>query len=76
MATQVVFCSARDRNVTLVPRSPDWTWHIILSRQLFGDVACVDQGRSCTGALCPFSAEAANAAELEEAGELGAGRPN
>jgi hypothetical protein len=76
MPMHVVFCSARDRNVTLVPRSSDWTWHIVLDNQPFGDVACLDQGRSCTGALCPFCAETATGAEFEEACRLGNVQPS
>jgi hypothetical protein len=69
MTTHVVFCSATDRNVKLVPRSDDWTWHIILDNQPFGDVACLDQGVTCTGAMCPFSAESATGGDLEEASQ-------
>lgn len=76
MPTHVVFCSACDHNVSLVPRSPEWTWHIVLDNRLYGDVACLDQGHRCTGALCPFSAESATRAEVEEALHPGIVPPN
>ncbi|MEX2570484.1 MAG: hypothetical protein WD737_04210 [Gemmatimonadota bacterium] len=76
MPTHVVFCSARDRMVMLAPRSSDWMWHLVLHSQPFGDVACLDQGRSCTGTLCPFCAESPTGVELEEASRLGTSRPS
>ena len=62
--------------MTLVPRSPEMIWHIVLNHQPFGDVACVNQGHSCTGAMCPFSAETATGGDLEEASRFGPLAPN
>ncbi len=56
MNAHTVFCSARDRNVSLVPGSSDWMCRIILDSRPAGGVACLDQ--FCTGVLCPFAAEA------------------
>ena len=76
MSTHIVFCSATDRNVSLVPRSPELIWHIVLDRQPFGDVVCENQGRTCTGAMCPFSAETTTGGDLEEASRSGPLAPN
>jgi hypothetical protein len=67
MALRVVFCSARDGDVTLAVRSPDWTRHLVLDPEPSGSVGCLALGRSCSGALCPFCASAASAPERAEA---------
>ena len=76
MTALTVFCSACDRNVALVPRSPDWIWHALLDTRPRGDVACLDFGRRCTGTLCPFSAEIATGGDLEEASRPALPAPN
>jgi len=60
MNAHTVFCSASDRNVSLLPGSADWMWRVVLDSRPAGGVACLDQ--FCTGALCPFAAEAAGGA--------------
>jgi hypothetical protein len=66
-----VFCSACDRNVSLVPRSNDWTWRIVMASDASGEVACLEQGVHCTGALCPFCAVSPDRSDREEAARAG-----
>jgi hypothetical protein len=54
MITLTVFCSACDRNVSIVPRSDKG---VRLDRGTFGsigEVSCLEHGVRCTGTLCPF----------------------
>jgi hypothetical protein len=67
VTAHTVFCSASDRNVSLIPRSADWTWRVILDNRPQGSVACMDHGSVCTGTLCPFFAEMAGAGDIEQA---------
>ncbi len=76
MTAHTVFCSASDRNVSLVPRSADWKWRIILDNRPHGSVACMDHGRICTGTLCPFFAEMASVGDLEWADRPAPPAPN
>lgn len=67
MTAHTVFCSARDRNVRLIPLSPDWAGHVLMNAHPKSGVACSDRGRHCTGTLCPFSAEAVAEEEADVA---------
>jgi hypothetical protein len=51
MATHTVFCSATDRDVALVARTPD-----LAAAMARGEVACLENGVRCTGASCPYCA--------------------
>jgi hypothetical protein len=75
MTLHVVFCSARDSNVTLATRSPDWARRLLIDPAPAGAVGCLSQGRSCVGTLCPFCAEPPSGPELEEARGLGVVMP-
>jgi hypothetical protein len=72
MTVHTVFCSACDRNVALVPHTPDWTWRIVMARNAAGEVACMERGTRCTGTLCPFCAVIPNGGDREEARRAGA----
>lgn len=76
MGLHIVFCSARDANVPLVSRSPDWVGHVVLDPNPDNGVGCLDRGSVCTGSLCPFCADAVDGTELKEAGRLSADQPN
>jgi hypothetical protein len=56
MATHRVFCSACDRDVTLVFRAPGTLLTLSRPTAPGEDVECLDQGVTCTGALCSFGA--------------------
>lgn len=71
MTVYTVFCSANDRNVAVIPRSPDWTWRIGASREPSGEVACLDRGVRCTGTLCPLCAVNPDGGDREEARRVG-----
>lgn len=72
MTVHTVFCSANDRNVLLVARTADWTWRALVSLDASDEVACLDRGVRCTGALCPLCAGAPNGGDREEARRAGA----
>ena len=76
MAVHTVFCSACDRNVGLVPHTPNWTWLIAMAKDMPGEVACLDRGVRCTGMLCPFCAVLPDTGDREEANRVGAVPPN
>lgn len=50
MAVRTVYCSACDRNVTLMVE-PDGA-----VRRLSTDCVCLDYGEKCTGEMCPILA--------------------
>jgi hypothetical protein len=56
MSTHRVFCSACDREVTLVPRTSETPWPMVLAPGSNVEVECLDLGVRCTGALCSFAA--------------------
>ena len=64
MAAYTIFCSARDRNVQIVPRSQQWSWRIAMDAAWLGDVACLELGVRCTGAACPLLAKEPEPEEL------------
>ena len=76
MSVHTVFCSANDRNVAVVPHSPDWTWRVGLLADAPGEVACLDRGTRCTGTLCPLCAVPPDGGDREEARRAGAIPPN
>jgi hypothetical protein len=76
MRARTVFCSACDRNVSLVPRSSDWIWRIVLATDAQGEVACLERGVRCTGTLCPFCAVLPEGGDGLEASRPGEPRPN
>jgi hypothetical protein len=63
MRRHTVFCSATDREVTLVARSGELPLAL-----LRGEVACLDNGVRCTGTACPICAARLTAAERSLAG--------
>jgi hypothetical protein len=56
MTKHLVFCSACDRDVTLVPRTSKTLWRIVLASAPAVELECRNQGVSCTGALCSYAA--------------------
>ncbi len=72
MTVHTVFCSANDRNVSLVARTPDWTWRVLVSMDAPVEVACLERGVRCTGTLCPLCAAVPNGGDREEARRAGA----
>ncbi len=72
MSVHTVFCSANDRNVSLIARTPDWTWRVLISLDPPVDVACLERGVRCTGTLCPLYAAAPDGGDREEARRAGA----
>jgi hypothetical protein len=57
MAAHIVFCSATDRNVILVPRTSETLWRIVVAADPEMEVECLSLGVSCTGSMCPFAAD-------------------
>lgn len=70
MDLHTVFCSGCDRDVAIIPRLADW--RVALST---GEIACLEQGVRCTGALCPLCAHRPEAVEREEAYRTGGAFP-
>ena len=72
MTVHTVFCSANDRNVSLIARTSDWTWRALISRDATVDIACLERGVRCTGTFCPLYAAAPDRGDREEARRAGA----
>jgi hypothetical protein len=70
MDLHTVYCSGCDRNVAIIPRLADW--RVALTT---GEIACLEQGVRCTGALCPICADLPQPAEREEASRAGGALP-
>ncbi|MQA91816.1 MAG: hypothetical protein GEU90_16600 [Gemmatimonas sp.] len=70
MDLHTIYCSGCDRNVAIIPRLADW--RAALST---GEIACLEQGVRCSGALCPIYADLPLPEEREEASRAGGEPP-